>query len=347
MADRDSIKRRSTTRERVWCRQTVFRPGCDSVTKSSGQTFDSVRNRAVPYEGSQFPVGAVDELSRQAVPDVSFGGVPNPNPTLKALSDLAGQVNGAVLMGHSQSGSFPLAAALLNPAVAKGLVLVEPGGCPGNFTDAQIKTLATIPILVIFGDYRATETGLPTFPTWQARFEGCQAMIGRLTASRWPGADARTAGTSHSPWQQPHDHAGQEQPPGRRPDPELDWGAGQPIQGKTMNIRPATLALAAGLACLGTLAIAQTPPTALSAELADYIEMPRTTGSDGRSQAARINVLVEEPGSARLFVAEHAGPLSIVDKATRRAVSYINFNGSDGAPGLFPKFAPEADSSAG
>jgi pimeloyl-ACP methyl ester carboxylesterase len=134
-----------------------------------------------PYEGSQFPVGAADELSRQAVPDVSFGGVPNPNPTLKALSDLAGQVNGAVLMGHSQSGSFPLAAALLNPAVAKGLVLVEPGGCPGNFTDEQIKTLATLPILVIFGDYRDTPTGLPTFPTWQARFEGCQALIGRIT----------------------------------------------------------------------------------------------------------------------------------------------------------------------
>jgi pimeloyl-ACP methyl ester carboxylesterase len=134
-----------------------------------------------PYEGSQFPVGAIDELSRQAVPDVSFGGVPNPNPTLKALSDLAAQVNGAVLMGHSQSGSFPLAAALLNPAVAKGLVLLEPGGCPANYTEEQIKTLATLPILVIFGDYRDTPTGLPTFPTWQARYEGCQALIGRLT----------------------------------------------------------------------------------------------------------------------------------------------------------------------
>ncbi len=134
-----------------------------------------------PYEGSQFPVGAVDELSRQAVPDVSFGGVPNPNPTLKALSDLAGHVNGAVLMGHSQSGSFPLASALLNPAVAKGLVLLEPGSCPANYTDEQIKTLATLPILVIFGDYRDTPTGLPTLPTWQARFEGCQALIGRIT----------------------------------------------------------------------------------------------------------------------------------------------------------------------
>ena len=135
-----------------------------------------------PFADSQFPVSAVDELSKQAVPDVSFGGVPTPNPTFKALSDLASQVNGAVLMGHSQSGSFPLAAALLNPAVAKGLVLVEPGGCP-PLTTEQIKTLATLPILVVFGDYRDTPTGLPTLPTWQARFEGCQAMIDRITSA--------------------------------------------------------------------------------------------------------------------------------------------------------------------
>src|SRR5687767_7448143 len=72
------------------------------------------------YADNQFPVSAVDELAKQGVPDVSFGGLPTPNPTLKALSDLAGQLNGAVLMGHSQSGSFPLAAALLNPTVTKG-----------------------------------------------------------------------------------------------------------------------------------------------------------------------------------------------------------------------------------
>ena len=136
-----------------------------------------------PFADTQFPVTAVDELSKQGVPDVSFGGIPTPNPTLKALSDLAGQVKGAVLMGHSQSGAFPLGAALLDPAVAKGLVLVEPGGCPPNFTDEQIKTLATLPILVVYGDYRDTPTGLPTFPTWQARFEGCQAMIKRITSA--------------------------------------------------------------------------------------------------------------------------------------------------------------------
>ena len=100
-----------------------------------------------------------------------------------------------------------------------------------------------------------------------------------------------------------------------------------------------TLALSAVLGC-DAVATAQTAPPALVAELADYVEIPRTTSSDGRSSAARINVLLEEPGGARLFVAEHWGPLSIVDKTTRKAVSYINFNGSADAPGLFPKFAP-------
>jgi pimeloyl-ACP methyl ester carboxylesterase len=136
-----------------------------------------------PYEDTQFPVAAVDELSKQGVPDVSFGGVPNPNPTLKALSDLASQVNGAVLMGHSQSGPFPLAAALLNPAVAKGLVLIEPGGCPPNYTDEQIKTLAALPILVVFGDHRDTPTGIGIRPSWQISFDSCQALIGRLKAA--------------------------------------------------------------------------------------------------------------------------------------------------------------------
>jgi pimeloyl-ACP methyl ester carboxylesterase len=136
-----------------------------------------------PYADSQFPLTAVDELSKQGVPDVSFGGIPTPNPTHKALSDLAGQVNGAVLMGHSQSGAFPLAAALLNPAVAKGLVLVEPGGCPAQYSDEQIKTLAAIPVLIVFGDHCDTPTGIGIRPSWQLSFESCTALIGRLKAA--------------------------------------------------------------------------------------------------------------------------------------------------------------------
>jgi pimeloyl-ACP methyl ester carboxylesterase len=135
-----------------------------------------------PFPDSQFPVAAVDELAKQGVPDVSFGGLPTPNPNFKALSDLAAQLNGAVLMGHSQSGSFPLEAALLNSAATRGLVLVEPGRCPA-YSPEQIAVLAKVPLLVVFGDHRDNPTGLSTLPTWQARFEACQALIARLKSA--------------------------------------------------------------------------------------------------------------------------------------------------------------------
>jgi pimeloyl-ACP methyl ester carboxylesterase len=134
-----------------------------------------------PFSDSQFPVTAVDELSKQGVPDM-FRGTTSTS-TIKALSELAAQLNGAVVMGHSQSGVFPLQAALLNPKAMKGLVLVEPGSCPATYTDDEIKALATVPLLIVFGDHRDTPTGLPTLPTWQARYELCQALIGRIKSA--------------------------------------------------------------------------------------------------------------------------------------------------------------------
>ena len=86
-------------------------------------------------------------------------------------------------MGHSQSGVFPLQAALLNPGAMKGLVLVEPGSCPATYTADEIKSLATVPLLLVFGDHRDNPTGLPTLPTWQARYEMCQALIGRVKSA--------------------------------------------------------------------------------------------------------------------------------------------------------------------
>jgi pimeloyl-ACP methyl ester carboxylesterase len=140
-----------------------------------------------PYPDSQFPVAAVDELAKQGVPDVSRL-LPTPNPTFRALSELATQLNGAVVMGHSQSGPFPLETALLNPAATRALVLVEPGRCPATYTDEQITVLATVPILVVFGDHRDTPTGISTRPSWQLSFESCQALIGRVKAA---GGDAQ------------------------------------------------------------------------------------------------------------------------------------------------------------
>lgn len=131
-----------------------------------------------PFPDSQFPVAAVDELSKQGVPDMSRG--TTSAFTIKAISELAAQLNGAVVMGHSQSGVISLQAALLNPRAMRGLVLLEPGSCPATYTGDEITALATVPILIVFGDHRDNPTGLPTLPTWQARYEMCQALIARI-----------------------------------------------------------------------------------------------------------------------------------------------------------------------
>lgn len=134
----------------------------------------------VPYPGTQFPVAALDEMAKQGVPDMYLR---PPTATIAAMSTLASELNGAVLMGHSQSGSFPIEAALLDPTATKGLVLVEPGRCPATYTDAQIASLVRVPILVIFGDNRDTPTGIPSLPTWQDRFEQCEAFVSRIQAA--------------------------------------------------------------------------------------------------------------------------------------------------------------------
>ena len=140
-----------------------------------------------PYEDEKFPLEAMDELAKQSVPDLNFM-LPRPNPTNKALSDLAIQLKRAVLMGHSQSGSYPLEAALINSTGISGMVLVEPGGCPAGFSDEQITTLAKIPILVVYGDHLGdTDKETPGY-FWKPSFEGCQAFVTRVNAA---GGDAR------------------------------------------------------------------------------------------------------------------------------------------------------------
>jgi hypothetical protein len=180
--------------------------------------FDS--NPGDPFPSTCFAVSAVEELSKQGVPDARLGGRPATTPPVQAWSDLVGQGNGAVLLGRSRSGAFPLAAALLNSVVREGLVLFEPWRCPANYKAREIKTLATLPVPVVFGDHRDTPTGFSTQAPWKESFDSCLAFIGSL---KFPGADgyaesARPGDTG----KQSHDPAGQELPKDRRPDPAVD-----------------------------------------------------------------------------------------------------------------------------
>jgi pimeloyl-ACP methyl ester carboxylesterase len=134
------------------------------------------------YPNERFPVEAIAELSKQDIPDFNLA-VPTPNPTFKALSDLAIQVKGAVLLGHSQSGAFPMQAALVNPAAIKGFLLIEPGNC-GTYTPEQIAILARIPALVVFGDHTDAPTGIESLPfLWRDALASCKAFIAQINAA--------------------------------------------------------------------------------------------------------------------------------------------------------------------
>jgi pimeloyl-ACP methyl ester carboxylesterase len=137
----------------------------------------------VPFPDTQFPIAAVDKFAKQAVPDLNST-LATPNPTFKALSDLAIQVKGAVVMGHSESGAFPVRAALINSTGTKGLILIE-GFCPtpADTTDQQIAQLVNVPILTVFGDHMNMPlTGFPGL-MWQDLLNGCNAFNARVNAA--------------------------------------------------------------------------------------------------------------------------------------------------------------------
>jgi mono/diheme cytochrome c family protein len=84
--------------------------------------------------------------------------------------------------------------------------------------------------------------------------------------------------------------------------------------------------------------------------LSDYVQMPITGDPAGeltRGLLARVNFLRDEPGGRRFFVNDLNGPLYILDKQTKRFTTYLDFNGLNGRPGLFPKLTFERNFATG
>lgn len=137
----------------------------------------------IPFADTRFPVHALHELAQQNIPDLGAG-LPTPNPTWHALATLATDLGGAVLLGHSQSGCFPLDSALIAPDSVRGAIIVEPGrnGCKSTvYSDGEISVLARIPTLVVFGDHLDADTGQPHAPDlWRQSFEDSLRYIERV-----------------------------------------------------------------------------------------------------------------------------------------------------------------------
>lgn len=134
-------------------------------------------DKAFPNE--LFPIDALDELAKQGVPDIASA----PEVTqhnYSHLSELSGKLKNTVLMSHSQSGAFPIEAALINPAGIDAMVLLEPGFVPPSYTDKQIEKLAKIPTIIVYGDYlNEVPTGIEGF-SWQTAYDSALAYVNRV-----------------------------------------------------------------------------------------------------------------------------------------------------------------------
>lgn len=139
-------------------------------------------SNGVKFDDSQYPVEAISEFAKQTVPDVSQAVPPN-DPNYAALSQLAQKLEDTILLGHSQSGTFPFETALRNPKGIRSLIAVEPPGCNATtYTDEQIGRLAKFPILVVFGDH--VDMRQPIGSEWGPLFRDCQAFVERINAAK-------------------------------------------------------------------------------------------------------------------------------------------------------------------
>lgn len=120
------------------------------------------------FEGQRFPLKSIDEFWKQMVPDW-LNAQPTPNPTVANLSSLAKQLQGAVLMSHSQSGIYPFQTAQIDTAGIAAIVSIEPGACPS--ATADMMPFTKMPILVLFGDFVDLST------RWAPRLKACREFV--------------------------------------------------------------------------------------------------------------------------------------------------------------------------
>ena len=129
------------------------------------------------FPDEQFPMQAADEFYKQMIPDLNSTLGPTPTATWKQMAALGVKLNGAILMGHSESGFFPEQAALIDPKGIKGNISIEMP-CVTNFSAAQLATLAKIPTLVMFGDHLDDVKGGPA--NWADSFSSCKTFVDQL-----------------------------------------------------------------------------------------------------------------------------------------------------------------------
>jgi len=131
-----------------------------------------------PYEATRFPVAARDQYFAQIVPNTETSYEGAGDNTVRALAALVDRIGPAVLLVHSQSGAYGIAAAVARPGSIKGVVSVEPRSCA--VSDENVRAVFTrVRLLTIFGDFFGTNVS-----DWPGRIAECVETVTRIKTAR-------------------------------------------------------------------------------------------------------------------------------------------------------------------
>ena len=132
----------------------------------------------IPYKNSRFPITAQDEYFAQMVPNTESSYVEGGQSTIDALTLLLERIGPAVILVHSQSGAYGIAAAIARPSLVKAIVSIEPRSCA--VSDATMQSVfAHIPFLTLFGDF----FGADRDADWPVCMAECVKTVSRIESA--------------------------------------------------------------------------------------------------------------------------------------------------------------------
>jgi pimeloyl-ACP methyl ester carboxylesterase len=128
-----------------------------------------------PFPGSQFPVEAFDQYTAQLVPNAEATLPGAGANTVRALGALLDKIGPAVVMVHSQSGSYGMDLVRARAIKMLGFINVE-GNCAPVNAEEVAKIFARVPLLSVWGDNSNGAVG----PNGDERRNGCVATVNAL-----------------------------------------------------------------------------------------------------------------------------------------------------------------------
>ena len=135
------------------------------------------------WPDEQFPLQALEQYESQLVPNGETTLDGGDNNTVDALIALVDKIGPAIVLVHSQAGSYGMKVASARPKLVRALVNVE-GNCK-PLSDADVKNaFVTVPLYSLWGDHTV---GAPGY-NGDLRRNGCKESVAAIKSAGGPPA---------------------------------------------------------------------------------------------------------------------------------------------------------------